>query len=113
MPGPLTLDQLTIDHFKPLLGSVFTVTAEDGQSRPITSQPISQPMTLVEVVLSPFGRRPGATRDPFSLLLAGDFAAGLPQGSYGFAAEGFDTLVFFIVPVRREGDRLIYQAVFN
>ena len=70
-------------------------------------------LTLVEVVALPDQSQPGLRRDPFALRFLGESAAALGQGTVRLVHPSLGTLDIFIVPIGRDGDGLVYEAVFN
>ena len=50
---------------------------------------------------------------PFSLLFRGPASRPLPQQIHALEHPPLDAFELFLVPVGREGDALIYEAVFN
>lgn len=60
--------------------------------------------------------RPGRIQpgwECFSLLFRGSAQRMLPQGMWKVAAPGGETIDLFLVPVGREEDLYLYEAVFN
>lgn len=55
----------------------------------------------------------GLRKEPFFLLFKCAKPVVLPQRMYRFASAGFGPMDIFIVPVGREPDGVVYQAVFN
>jgi hypothetical protein len=51
--------------------------------------------------------------ESFSLLFRGPGQKMLAQGTYDFEHERLGTFPMFIVPVSRETESVVYQAVFN
>ena len=49
----------------------------------------------------------------FSLLFSGPKDQSLPQASYEMTNEQLGTFPLFIVPVRDEGNKIYYEALFN
>ncbi|WP_404415928.1 DUF6916 family protein [Brevundimonas vesicularis] len=73
----------------------------------------SMPLTLVEVKsLSPT-LAPGTMRAPFSLMFRSQSAVVLPQKIYGLRNAVMGALQVFLVPVARDREGIVYQAVFN
>ncbi|HWY75969.1 MAG TPA: hypothetical protein VN281_10150 [Verrucomicrobiae bacterium] len=51
--------------------------------------------------------------ESFSLLFREAGQQAIPQGTYAFEHDRLGSFPMFIVPVSRESDAVIYQAVFN
>jgi len=98
------LEDLTDASFRPHCGSRFHV-ATGGQA--------DLALELVEVVPYLPGGTAAAKRPPFSLYFRGPAASALPQRIYSLQHETMGALELFLVPIRREGDTLVYEAVFN
>jgi len=56
---------------------------------------------------------PGLVREPFSLLFRNESAILLPQKVYAMTHGSLGQFGIFLVPVARDRDGFIYQAVFN
>jgi hypothetical protein len=55
----------------------------------------------------------GLRKAPFSLMFKCAKPVILPQKTYLFERPGFGKMDIFIVPVGRERDGIVYQAIFN
>lgn len=95
-----SLQQLTIDDFKPLQGERFTVSSEE--------QPIE--MELVEVKAMGSGLREGGA---FSLLWQGPEAPLLDQRIYRFTHAELGEHDLFIVPVAQKTSGFQYEVIFT
>jgi hypothetical protein len=73
----------------------------------------SMPLTLVEVQPLPVNPFPGMLRAPFSLLFRNASQVVLPQKLYGLKNASLGRLDLFLVPIARDHEGVIYQAVFN
>lgn len=74
----------------------------------------SMPLTLVEVrPLAAAATAAGTMRAPFSLMFRSQSAVVLPQKIYGLRNAVMGALQVFLVPVARDRDGIVYQAVFN
>ena len=89
-----------VETFTPHVGTDFTATPPDGQPFPLRLTEV-QPGQSNERVLQ------------FSLLFRGPLTPSLPQNTYHLAHERLGEMDFFLVPVAREADGMIYQAVFS
>jgi hypothetical protein len=101
------LDRLTSGDFEPLRGAAFVVElpAAPGVG-----------LELVEVrALRPPPARPGrpAPRHPFALTFRAHTPAYLPQGIYPITHDRLGRLDVFLVPVGRDDDGLLLEAVFG
>ncbi|ATQ44123.1 hypothetical protein CSW64_17880 [Caulobacter mirabilis] len=73
----------------------------------------SLPMTLVEVqALTPHAF-PGMSRAPFSLVFRSGSPVVLPQKTYRLTNATMGPVDLFLVPVGRDVQGILYQAVFN
>jgi hypothetical protein len=70
-------------------------------------------MTLVEAKPLPVNPFPGMLRNPFALLFNSSSPVLLPQRIYRMKNATLGVLEMFIVPVARNKDGIVYQAVFN
>jgi hypothetical protein len=100
----VSLDNLTLATFLPLVNTVFRVRASDS--------------ALAEIQLThalpPRHSRPDAgDHKSFSLLFSGSGDRFLEQGIYSFEHDRIGQFDLFIVPIGRSGGRFEYQAVFN
>ena len=94
---------LQIDHFAPHLNQTFMVDIEQVQT----------PFVLVEARPLPAVAMPGLVRAPFSLLFHHSSAVLFPQRIYQMDGPGIGEFGIFLVPVARNQDGFVYQAVFN
>lgn len=73
----------------------------------------SVPLTLVEakpIAAQPF---PGMLREPFSLIFRAASQVVLPQKLYRLTNPAMGALDIFLVPVGRDREGILYQAVFS
>lgn len=96
---------LTLEHFAGHLNEIFTVDL--GHSR--------SPFVLVEArpLPAPAHTFQGMVRSPFSLLFHHVSAVLFPQRIYQMENAGLGDFGIFLVPVARNQDGFIYQAIFN
>ncbi len=73
----------------------------------------SLPLTLVEVQPLPVNPYPGMIRPPFSLIFRTASQVVLPQKLYNLKNVNLGRLEIFLVPVARDREGVLYQAVFN
>ena len=73
----------------------------------------STPLTLVEMKPLPPQPYPGMSRTPFSLIFRGASPVVLPQKLYSLTNAKLGRLDLFLVPVGRDRDGVLYQALFN
>lgn len=71
------------------------------------------PVTLVEVKPLPPRPFPGMLREPFSLLFRSESQLVLPQRTYRLSNAQMGEFQVFLVPVARDTQGIIYQAVYN
>ena len=104
--GNPMLDQLTIDSFRPLLGTAFTVRLAEEKSLDLV---LDQVNSLTEKM-----RIPDARREPFALIFNGPPEVLLHQQIVSLTHQAFDTLSIFLVPIgRRQDGRFEYEATFT
>lgn len=70
-------------------------------------------MTLMQATRGKPRDWEGVRAEPFALLFKCEKPVILPQKIYPFAHDGFGKMDIFIVPVGRERDGIVYQAIFN
>jgi uncharacterized protein DUF6916 len=70
-------------------------------------------LTLMEAKRQPDRTIAGLRSEPFTLYFKSRSQDVLPQQMYDFTNASLGTLSIFIVPVGREPDGVIYEAVFN
>ena len=73
-------------------------------------------VTMTLVSIEPYQTPQGMTRQAFSLIFKSASPIVLPQKTYPMrnrAIEGGQKVDVFIVPVGREKDGVLYQAIFN
>ena len=70
-------------------------------------------MTLVQATKGKPREWEGLRKEPFSLIFKCANPVILPQKIYPFERPGFGKMDIFIVPVGRERDGVVYQAIFN
>lgn len=92
-----------LNDFAPHLNQTFMVDIEQ----------VHTPFVLVEV--RPLQSRPvhGMVREPFSLLFRNEAAVVFAQRTYAMSKPGLGEFGIFLVPVARDKDGFIYQAIFN
>ncbi len=73
----------------------------------------SLPLTLVEVTPLPVHPYPGMIRPPFSLIFRNPSQVVLPQKLYTLKNASLGRMDVFLVPVARDREGVLYQAVFN
>ncbi|NZA27746.1 hypothetical protein H0E84_15310 [Luteimonas sp. SJ-92] len=92
---------LTLEHFAGCLNETFDAAFADSEV----------PFVLVEA--RPLPASPGAMRAPFSLLFRNGAAFLLPQQTYRMRHARLGEVGIFLVPIAREREGFLYQAVFN
>lgn len=94
---------LTLEHFASLLNEMFSVDLGEGQSSftLVEAQPLSAPPLA------------GLARAPFSLLFHHPSAILFPQRIYQMTHARLGEFGIFLVPVARNREGFIYQAIFN
>lgn len=96
------MDLLTLEHFAGCLNETFKVSLNDGEVD----------FVLVEAQPLPAGA-PGALRAPFSLVFHNTSVLLFPQQQYPMRHPRLGELNIFVVPIARNRDGFLYQAVFN
>lgn len=91
---------LSHEHFADKLGTTYMVAPGDGDVVPLRLRAFEP--------LNDSGR-PGGS---FRLEFVGPSARHLPQAIYPFTAEGEAAVDIFIVPIARDQDGFVYEAVF-
>jgi hypothetical protein len=71
------------------------------------------PFVLVEARPLQGSTEPGTTRPPFSLLFRNTASFLFPQQLYLMRHEGMGEVGIFLVPIAREREGFLYQAIFN
>lgn len=95
------MEMLTLQHFSDRVSDTFSAALNDGEV----------PFELVEARALPAG--PGAIRTPFSLLFRNGSSFLFPQQIYRMHHAALGEIGIFLVPVARERDGFLYQALFN
>ena len=96
------MELLTIDHFAGCVNETFRAALNDGD------------IEFVLVEARPLDKAPpNALRHPFSLLFRNGSAFLFPQQIYRMNHELVGSFDVFLVPVARDLDGFLYQAVFN
>ena len=94
------VDILTIAHFEPHVGEAFFI---DGGDIPV-------PLTLKTVTPLGTALREGGG---FALAFDGPAAPLLPQSIYPLRHVALGTLDLFIVPVGKDKNGILYEAIFT
>ncbi|QEE23078.1 hypothetical protein CS053_00140 [Rhodanobacter glycinis] len=98
------MQTMTLEHFAGRLNESFAVDTGAGPA----------PFVLVEArPLPPVAGFHGTLRAPFSLLFRHEAAVLFPQKVYPMTHAALGQFGIFLVPVARDRDGFIYQAVFN
>lgn len=96
------MELLTLEHFAGCLNETFRADLNDGS------------IDFVLVEARPAANvMPGAARAPFSLLFRNSSALLFPQQIYRMHHPRLGGVDIFIVPIARERDGFLYQAIFN
>lgn len=89
----------------------FAAAAHQGFDLSLGESALS--LTLVEVKPLPVNPYPGMLRAPFSLLFRSSSPVVLPQRLYRLHNHGLGALDMFLVPIARDAQGVVYQAVYN
>lgn len=96
------MELLTLEHFAGCVNETFRAALNDGE------------LEFVLVEAAPLGApRPGAGRAPFSLLFRNGSPLLFPQQTYRMSHARVGSIDVFLVPIAREREGFLYQAVFN
>lgn len=98
----LPLEDLRLETFEPHVGSRFDVTAGDGT--------LAFDLTDTRALGA---ARPGYARAPFGLTFRGAGPQKLPQAIYRLEHPALGALEIFLVPIGRDGDGFLYEAIFT
>ena len=98
------LQDLTIDSFRPLVGSAFQLDAGEGRQVTLTLRSVD---SLVER-----GMRMGK-REPFALNLTGPETPFIPQQILPLQHATLGAVTIFVVPIGKTADGYEYEAVFT
>ncbi len=96
------MELLTLQHFIGRMNETFLAVLDDGEV----------PFQLIEACALPT-HSAAVPRAPFSLLFHNAAPSPLPQQIYRLRHAVLGEVEIFLVPVGREGDGFLYQAVFN
>ena len=96
------MDLLKLEHFAARLNETFSAL-NDGNA----------PFVLVEAKPIAAATFQGMMRAPFSLLFRNTSPIMFPQKTYRMRHASIGELGIFLVPVARDRDGFLYQAVFN
>ncbi|MBN9518956.1 hypothetical protein J0H58_10625 [bacterium] len=100
------LDRLTAAEFEPLLGVSFAAELPHG----VAALDLIEVTRLREPPACPGGP---VRRHPFSLVFRACAAGYLPQGTFVLTHDRLGRLDVFLVPVGRDADGWLLEAVFN
>lgn len=96
------MELLTLDHFAGCVNETFRAALNEGE------------LEFVLVEAAPAGMQaPGAARAPFSLLFRNASPLLFPQQIYRMTHPRVGSHDIFLVPIAREREGFLYQAVFN
>lgn len=93
---------LSLEHFAGCLNETFRAALNEGDLE----------FVLVEARPLPQAA-PNALREPFSLLFRNSAALLFPQQTYRMSHPRLGEVAIFLVPIARERDGFLYQAIFN
>ena len=94
---------LNFEFFSPHINSSFAVDLGEA----------SVELTLTKAQKLPVHPFPGMMREPFSLIFRSSMPVVLPQRIYPFKHDALGNLGIFIVPIARDPQGIVYQALFN
>lgn len=96
------MELLTLDHFAGCVNETFHAALNEGDIE----------FVLVEARLIG-AAAPGQARAPFSLLFRNGAALLFPQQIYRMRHPRVGDVGIFLVPIAREREGFLYQAIFN
>ena len=99
------LDTLTLDSFRPLVGSGFELCEPDPAAQLILIE--------AESLLGIREKGPAGFREPFSLLFRGPADLELPQQICRLRHADLGELALFLVPLQPDREGSYYEAVFT
>jgi hypothetical protein len=94
---------LQVNEFAACLNETFMVDVEQ----------VRTPFVLVEARPLAAQAVAGAVRQPFSLLFRHEAAVVFPQRTYAMSHGRLGDFGIFLVPIARDREGFIYQALFN
>ena len=94
------MQHLTQEKFRELLNSTFDVVGENGEA-----------LQFILTSVKDLGSIP--RQEQFSLEFKGPTEPKLPQRMYEFSHETVGEFILFIVPIRNDGDVVVYESIFN
>ncbi len=94
---------LTIEHFTDTVNQGFDLAIGEA----------TMALTLVEAAPLPVHPFPGMLRAPFALTFRSEKPVVLPQRIYQLRHADKGTIDIFLVPIGRDVQGVLYQAVFN
>jgi hypothetical protein len=104
--GPvLTLGELTLSHFVPLLGSTFSCSVKGTADVEL--------MLISATSLAGDDGGNGPPREPFSLIFVSSRDVSLPQSIYSLQHFELGALDIFLVPIGCDAAGRRYEAVFS
>jgi hypothetical protein len=97
------MEFLQTNAFAPRVGEAFDMVL--GES--------SAPLTLAQVKPLPVHNFPGMVRSPFALIFRSQSQVVFPQKIYRLKNAAMGMVDIFLVPIGREKEGVVYEAVFN
>ncbi len=98
------LDELDKAMFDPHLNQSFELLLSPAERLPLE---------LIETRALGSETVPHAKRKPFALVFRGPSSPVLPQQIYPLVSPAFERLEIFLVPIGRNGEGTLYEAVFT
>lgn len=95
------MELLTLEHFSSHVNETFPAALNEGE------------VSFVLVEARGLPPSPHAARPPFSLLFRNTASFLFPQQTYQMRHPRLGDIGIFLVPVAREREGFLYQAVFN
>jgi len=109
-------DPYRYELFEPLVGSAFRIEFTDGsiELKLEEATPLPPPRRKSSAGDAVPAGDVAARQNPFTLLFRGPANVQLPQRIYRMTEPSFpEPLEIFIVPLSRDGQGCVYQAVFS
>ena len=99
------LQNLTIDSFRPLVGSEFFVEVAEEKRIPLALERVES--------LTEKGQMQPRKREPFSIVFSGPLDTFFSQQTLPLSHPSLGKVNIFVVPIARLENRYQYEAIFT
>lgn len=96
----MMLEKLTREDFAACIGQCFRLSPDQADAFDLVLEEVSE-------------LKAAAGQESFSIYFRGPAERGVPQATYTLENDRFGRLDLFIVPVARDGQGFLYEALFN